>query len=114
MANPVVHFEIMGGEGSQLHDFYRQLFDWPVDADNEWNYGIVPAVGGEGIAGGIGPSFDGTSRVTVYVQVPDLQTALDQATALGGRTLMEPGEVGGVTIAQFADPTGNVIGLIKG
>ncbi len=114
MAHPVVHFEITGRDGSQLHEFYGRLFDWPIDANNEWNYGMVPAPDGEGIGGGVGPSFDGTSRVTVYVQVPDLRAALDQATALGGTTVMEPGDVGGVSIAQFADPAGNVIGLIKG
>lgn len=104
----------MGGDGSQLQEFYRQLFDWPIDADNEWNYGMVSAPDGEGIGGGVGPGFDGTSRVTVYVQVPDLRAALDQAATLGGRTVMEPEDVGGVSLAQFADPTGNVIGLIKG
>ncbi len=114
MANPVIHFEIMGGDGSQLQDFYRRLFGWPIDANNEWNYGMVPAPDGEGIGGGVGPGFDGTSRVTVYVQVPDLRAALDQVTALGGTMVMEPQDVGGVSLAQFADPTGNVIGLIKG
>ncbi len=114
MASPVVHFEIMGGDGSQLQEFYRQLFDWPIDANNEWNYGMVSTPNGEGIGGGVGPGFDGTSRVMVYVQVPDLWAALDQVTALGGTTVMEPQDVGGVSLAQFTDPTGNVIGLIKG
>ncbi len=114
MARPVVHFEIMGGDGSQLQAFYRQLFDWTIDADNEWNYGMVSAPEGEGIGGGIGPGFDGISRVTVYVQVPNLRAALDQATALGGTTVMEPMDVGDFAIAQFRDPAGNVVGLVKG
>jgi predicted enzyme related to lactoylglutathione lyase len=53
--------------------------------------------------------------VTIYVQVPDLQAALDQAVALGGKVLMPPTEIPGVvTLAMFADPEGNVIGLTKG
>ena len=113
MANPVVHFEIMGGEGAQLQNFYRQLFDWSIDADNEWNYGMVSAPNGEGIGGGVGPGIEGRNLVTVYVQVPDLQAALDQAARLGGTTVMEPTDVGDISIAQFTDPAGNVIGLYR-
>lgn len=59
--------------------------------------------------------MDGSPRVTVYVQVPDLQATLDQAVAMGGRVLMPPAEIPGVvTLALFADPDGNAIGLLKG
>lgn len=112
MANPVVHFEIVGEGGEQLQPFYRELFGWKIDADNPYQYGMTDT-GGEGINGGIGPS-PGQSRVTIYVQVPDLPAALDRAQRLGGKTVMEPMEIpGGGMIAMFADPLGNVLGLIK-
>jgi predicted enzyme related to lactoylglutathione lyase len=115
MPNPVVHFEILNGQGKpDVKDFYSSLFGWKIDANNPYNYGMVDTASGQGIAGGIGPSMDG-SRVTVYVEVPDLQAALDQAEKLGGKTVMPITEIpGAVTMAQFADPAGNVIGLIKG
>ena len=114
MPNPVVHFEILSGHnGPDVKDFYSSLFGWKIDANNPWNYGMVDTASGHGIAGGIGPSQNG-SLVTVYVEVPDLQAALDNAEKLGGKLIMPVTEIpGAVTMAQFADPAGNVIGLIK-
>lgn len=114
MPNPIVHWEILGEHGRQLQDFYAQLFDWQINADNEYDYGLVDTRTEQGINGGIGPSQDGSSRVTVYVQVGDLQATLDRAAQLGGKTLMPPMEIpGGGTIALFSDPDGNVVGLLK-
>jgi len=116
MPNPVVHFEIIGGDGKKLHAFYASLFGWKVDANNEWNYGMVDTqTPGTGIAGGIGGAMDGQARVTVYAQVPDLQASLDKAVSLGGKVLMPITEIpGAVTMAMIADPEGNTMGLIKG
>jgi predicted enzyme related to lactoylglutathione lyase len=112
MANRVVHFEIHGRDGKRTQDFYAALFDWKVDACNPMNYGLVPAEPG-GIGGGIAGS-PAAPKVTVYVEVGDLFAALAKATALGGKTLMEPDQVpGGPRIAMFEDPDGNAIGLIQ-
>ena len=114
MANPVNHFEILGNDGAALQRFYGDLFGWSIDANNPMNYGIVaPSEGG--IGGGVAASMDGSAMVTVYVQVDDLQAALDRAESLGGKTVMPPMDVrGGPTIAQFTDPAGNLIGLALG
>lgn len=114
MGNPIVHFEIIGSDAQGLQSFYRDLFGWDVDANNEFNYGMVAAPDGQGIAGGIGADPTGGSRVTVYAQVPDLQAALDKAVSLGGTAIMEPTDLGMVQIAMFTDPAGNVFGLTKG
>jgi predicted enzyme related to lactoylglutathione lyase len=102
MPNPIVHFEIVGKDGKKLQDFYSSLFGWKVDADNEWNYGLVDTeTPGQGIPGGIGPTMDGNARVTVYAQVPDLQA-------------LPPTEIpGAVTMAMITDPEGNSFGMIK-
>lgn len=110
--NPVVHFEIIGTDAPKLQKFYADLFDWKVDADNEFQYGTVEPGGDGGINGGIGGDMGGGKRVTVYVAVNDLQAYLDKAEELGGTTLMPPSEImEGVTIAMFADPEGNITGL---
>ena len=114
MPNPVVHWEIIGPDATALQGFYRDLFDWRVEAHNPWQYGLVETGGEQGINGGIGPDQQNGRRVTVYVEVDDLQGYLDKAERLGGRVLMPPADVAGVTIAMFADPAGNVTGLIKG
>jgi predicted enzyme related to lactoylglutathione lyase len=114
MPNPVVHFEIMGKESAKLGSFYSGLFGWKVDADNPMHYGMVDT-GGQGIPGGIGDEPDGSNRVTVYVQVDDLQKYLDDAVSRGGSVIMPPTEIpGAVTMAMFADPAGNTVGMIKG
>ncbi|MFN2607129.1 MAG: VOC family protein [Acidimicrobiales bacterium] len=114
MGHPVVHFEVLGKDGAALQKFYGDLFGWAINADNPMNYGMVPADEG-GIGGGVGPSQDGSSFVTFYVQVDDLQATLDQVEKLGGSTVMPPMEVPeGPKVAQFKDPDGNVIGIVMG
>ena len=116
MGQPVVHFEIIGKDAVRLQKFYADLFSWKIgDPMPEMGmYALVDA-GSSGLAGGIGQEPDGSTRVTVYVQVPDLQATLDQAVAMGGKVAMPPMEIPGVvTMAQLADPAGNVIGLVKG
>lgn len=111
MGQPVGWFEIHGS--GDLNSFYAELFDWHVDADNPMNYGMIDTHGEGGINGGIAPGE--RSWVTVYVTVDDLQAALDKAVSLGGTVVAPPMDVpGGPSIAQFADPSGNVIGLMKG
>jgi hypothetical protein len=112
MADKVVHFEVLGSDGKRLQEFYSALFGWRVDANNPMEYGRVSEEDG-GIGGGICRAR-GASRVTFYVEVPDLAAALAKAERLGGKTTMPPDAVpGGPQIAQFADPDGNVIGLIR-
>ncbi len=112
---PIVHFEIMGGEGSQLEKFYSELLGWKIDSNNPMNYGVVETGGSGGINGGVGANMDGTARVTVYAQVDDLQATLNRAEQLGGKTILAPTEVpGGPKLAMFADPAGNVTGLVTG
>jgi predicted enzyme related to lactoylglutathione lyase len=116
MGAPVVHFEIMGGKGVNLGTFYGELFGWKIDSNNSMKYGIVDTGGAPGgINGGVGVTDDGSKRVSIYAQVSDLQATLDRAEKLGGKTILAPTEVpGGPKLAMFADPAGNVTGLILG
>ena len=98
MAQKVVHFEVIGSDAKKLQDFYSQLFDWKIDANNPMNYGVVDAaeagVGG-GIASGQDPS---QSHVTFYVEVDDLDAALEKVASLGGSTLMPPMDAPTMTV----------------
>ena len=115
MPNPVVHFEITGSDGPALQNFYRDLFDWKIDANNEWQYGMVETGGEGGINGGVASGQNGDSRVTVYTQVDDPQAYLDKAVSLGATTLMPVTDIGGgMVIAMFRDPGGNTTGVVKG
>ena len=115
MPNPVIHWEITGKDAPKLQEFYSGLFGWNVSSDNPINYGLVDTQTGEGINGGIAQEQGEATRVTVYVQVDDLQAYLDKAESLGGKTILPPMEIPGiVTLAMFQDPEGNVIGLVTG
>jgi predicted enzyme related to lactoylglutathione lyase len=115
MGAPVVRFEIMGGRGNQLEKLYGELFGWNIDSNNPMKYGVVDTGGPEGIHGGVGATQEGGNRVSVYVEVEDLDAALAKAEKLGGRTILPPSQVpGGPKLAMFADPVGNVTGLLLG
>jgi predicted enzyme related to lactoylglutathione lyase len=120
MGQAVVHFEIMGKDAGKLRSFYADLFGWKINSDNPMNYGIVDReenVNGDGvgIGGGIGQIPEGSpGHVTVYVEVPDVEAALDQSESLGGTRLMGPEKVAeGIEIGIFNDPEGHTIGVIK-
>ena len=114
MGRPVVHWQIDAMDPAQSQRFYADLFDWQVDANNPWNYGVVQTGGEGGINGGIGPTQDATGTM-FFVQVDDLQAYLDKAERLGGKTIMPPTEIpGAVTMAMFLDAEGNRVGMVKG
>lgn len=112
MANPVIHFEVVGKDGPALTSFYERLFGWTTSAVEGMGYTLVEKEG-DGIGGGIGTSQDGSSHVTFYVSVDDPQAALDKAESLGGKTVMPVTTIPDmVTLALFADPEGHVVGVV--
>ena len=116
MADPVVYFEVMGGDVERQRAFYGEMFGWDV-APVEETGGAYSRVGAAdaGIEGAIGAFPGAPSYVTFYVQTDDLQAAVARANELGGKTVMEPRTVSGSTeAALIEDPDGHVVGLIKG
>jgi predicted enzyme related to lactoylglutathione lyase len=117
VANPVVHFEVLGRDPSALRSFYSEAFGWslgPVDG-SPLEYSMVNIKDAGGIDGGIGRAPEGPGHATFYVGVDDLKAALERIERLGGKTVVAPQEVpGGVTFAYFADPEGHVVGILKG
>ncbi len=116
MAAPVTHFEINAKDGKRAQDFYASLFDWKINVVPEMNYGLVDTGWKGGIGGGIGQVDANTGpSATFYVQVEDVQAYLDKAVRLGGKIVQPLVEVPNmVTYGLFADPDGNVIGIVKG
>jgi predicted enzyme related to lactoylglutathione lyase len=112
-AHQVVHWEIQSKAPERLHSFYGEVFEWKIDANNPMNYGMVASGGRDGIDGGIGGSMGPTSQVLVYVNVPNINAALDRINASGGRTIMPRTDVGPVIMGIFQDPEGNTLGLVE-
>ncbi|MGA8206451.1 MAG: VOC family protein [Candidatus Dormiibacterota bacterium] len=117
MGNPVVHFEVIGEDGTALSNFYEGAFGWEMHpaTQDPMTYVLVHPGGERGIEGGIGGTSEQDGRhVTFYVEVEDPEATLATIEKLGGRTLMAPDRVpNGPVVAMFADPEGNAIGLIK-
>jgi predicted enzyme related to lactoylglutathione lyase len=121
MGHPVVHFEVIGTDGDKLKDYYSQLFEWDIDSSNEMKYGSIAresnlSSDGVGIGGGIAQGPEGyAGHVTFYVAVPDVEASLAKAESLGGKRIFGPDAImdGMMTLGQFSDPEGHVIGLIQ-
>jgi predicted enzyme related to lactoylglutathione lyase len=121
MAQPVVHFEIIGPDPDSLRGYYRDLFGWQFDTSAEvaqavsepTNYGFVPAPdAGAGIPGGVGGGAGYPNRALFYVGVPDVEAALQHAERLGGTRQLGPATAPtGLVVGHFTDPQGNLIGV---
>jgi len=115
MTRPVVHFEIRGKDPQRLAEFYRELFGWNIDGANPMAIMTIQhGIGGPeaGVGGHIRPAE--APGVSIFVQVLDLDDTLRRAEEMGGHAVMQPFDVpGGPTVAQMADPEGNLVGLVK-
>jgi uncharacterized protein len=123
MAQPVVHFEIIGNDPQNLRDYYTGLFGWkfetpsPVakEVSEQGSYGfldLVTSEDGTGIRGGVGggPSYE--SHALFYVGVPNVEAALQKAEKLGGTRVMGPAtSPNGLVVGHFTDPEGTLIGV---
>jgi predicted enzyme related to lactoylglutathione lyase len=126
MAQPVVHFDIIGRDPVRLRDYYANLFGWtfatpsPVseEVSDPEEYGFLDLIltdDGSGIRGGVGggPGYD--SHAIFYVAVPEVEAALKRAEDLGGARVMGPAtSPSGLVVAHFRDPEGTLIGLAGG
>ncbi|MGE0135068.1 MAG: VOC family protein [Dehalococcoidia bacterium] len=110
MPNPVVHFEISGEDGAGLRQFYHDAFEWTVEAEDALGFGAV-----DGQQAGIGGMIGrGAAAVTLYIEVRDLAGTLERIRDLGGIVVQDVTEDPEMApMALFADPGGNVLGLIE-
>ena len=115
MAHEIVHWEFMGPDGAVITEFYESLFGGksePVPGFDGYNL-----VGADqaGVGGAVGQGSESMpAYLTVYVQVDDVDERLAQAEA-GGGTIVTPRTVvpGMATFGLFADPAGNVVGVVE-
>jgi hypothetical protein len=120
MHGTIGHVEVLGEDPAPLRDFYSAVFGWqvgPVEEDDpeQLEYSMIRIEDRpDGVSAGIGRRPDAYLPVTFYVRVDDIEVALAGIEARGGRTVTSRKTVGpGVSIARFADPAGNVVGLLQ-
>ncbi|HEV3200561.1 MAG TPA: VOC family protein [Bryobacteraceae bacterium] len=112
MGRPVVHFEIGCRDQARTGDFYSKLFGWQITTAGPASN--IQTGSSEGIPGHITSlGHEPEHYTTFYVDVEDVQAALDKAVDLGGKKLVGPIKIPTGTFAWFSDPDGNMIGLLK-
>jgi predicted enzyme related to lactoylglutathione lyase len=112
MGQPVVHFEIGCKNRENTEQFFSKLFGWQMQPAGPAS--MIDTAAKAGIQGHITSLGHEPHQYTIfYVQVDDVQKYLDQATSLGGKTLVPPVAIPTGTFAWFADPEGNTVGLWK-
>ena len=123
MAQPVVHFEVIGKDPDRLRQYFGDLFGWEFETPSPVapevsapdGYGfldLVTSEDGTGIRGGVGGGPGYQSHAVFYVAVPDVEAALQRAERLGGRRVMGPAtSPSGLVVGHFADPEGTLIGV---
>lgn len=123
MADPVVHFEIIGKDPGKLRRYFGELFGWQFDTSAPVSpavsepdgYGFVSRAttpDGTGIPGGVGGGAAYAAHALFYVRVPDVEAALRAAERLGGQRQMGPQRAPtGLVVGHFTDPEGNLIGV---
>ena len=111
MPHPVVHFEIRSQDPDATRNFFAELFDWQYSDGGIPGYTYVNTGAPEAIPGGIGPVQGGGDAVVFFVGVDDVESTLDRAEKLGGRTIQPATSVPGVTFGLLADAQGHVVGV---
>lgn len=114
MGNPVTHWQIITKDPDGASAFYQDLFGWKVDVANGLNYRMVDTQSdGQGVSGGIWPSPpEEHSLVQLFVDVDDVDAAVEKATKLGAAVVM-PKQVlpDGDEMAIIHDQFGITFGL---
>ena len=110
MANPVVHFEIIGTAPAALRMYYADLFGWRPQTDPSAEMGgyTIAHLGDAPVAAFV-PLGEEKQPVAWYVTfaVADVDATLTKVRAAGGSVAMEPGDVPGMgRFASAADPDG--------
>lgn len=113
MRKALIWFELAGQHSDSLRDFYEEVLGWQADARQS----PMPRNGAPARrrAGFFRRSAHAPSTppwwVTFYTCVPDLDSAIRKARALGSRVLVPPTRHGDTLFAVVSDPEGHPVGL---
>lgn len=110
----VVHFEIPIDDPVRAVTFYARAFDWTLNRFGSMEYWTTEAGQGEGIGGALVKRHAGAGVLTFYINVGNIDAALDAVEKAGGKRLTEPMAIPTVGwSAMFSDTEGNTLGLFQ-
>ena len=115
--NRVVHFEISAEKPEEAISFYKKSFNWRFE---KWagpmEYWMI-MTGDEkkpGIGGGLKMRDEGGINTVNTIDTADIDESIEKVTKDGGKMMVPKMAVPGVGwLAYFADPQGNVFGIMQ-
>ena len=123
---PVVHFEMPYEDSKRVAEFYSKAFGWNMQIMGGDYKDYVLAVTTESndhtgrpkdpgaINGGFLKKDDENNVTSVVIAVEDIEEALKDIEAAGGKILHRPSEIPGIGMwAVFIDSEGNRVSLLK-
>jgi uncharacterized protein len=121
MSGRIVHFEIPFDDGDRAREFYGNVFGWQIMKMPEMDYTIAMTGPSDPETGPVEPGFinggmfqrqEGFSGPNVVIDVPDIDAALEDVEAAGGKVGRRKEPVGDMGFAAyFTDTEGNLVGL---
>jgi uncharacterized protein len=109
----ICYLEIPTTDIPRSVSFYRAVFGWKIRERGDGATAFDDAVGGVSGAWVTGRPFSPAPGLLVYVMVDSVAATVETVVASGGRILQQSGQNAKETIARFADPDGNVLGLYQ-
>ncbi len=112
MADGVVHIEIPVKNLKETSEFYSTVFGWELTPVPNHEY-ILFTADGAGISGAfIKPDVHQVGGTVAYIQIENIENALETIGENSGQALSGRQEVGDAGwFAMFTDPDGNPMGL---
>jgi predicted enzyme related to lactoylglutathione lyase len=125
--NPVVHFEMPYKDAKRVAEFYSKVFGWNMADTGEQMGHYVTAATAETdenrmvkTPGTINGGFYSlqmapqSTAPSVVISVNDLQEAIKNIEAAGGKMLGEPQEIPGIGLwVSFTDSEGNRVSVLQ-
>ena len=118
----IVHFEIPADDQGRATDFYREAFQWTINAMPEMDFIVVITTPSDeqtgmpkspgAINGGLFAREGELKTPIITVDVEDIDATLAQVEKLGGSVVKPKDAIPGMGFyAYFKDTEGNVLGL---
>jgi predicted enzyme related to lactoylglutathione lyase len=115
MGQPVIQWQVLSHNPDKLFAFYKEVFGWEMSANNALGYREIDTGSERGIKGGMWPiPEEAPSAVSLYVEVENVEEAVERATSLGATVAIPPQNLpDGDSMAVIVDPEGIAFGLFK-
>ncbi len=115
MSHPVVRWQIVTPAPAKESAFYRSLFGWDANRDNQLDYEMIDTCSEKGIQGGIWPAPPEAPTFTqLYVEVEDCAAYVRRAVELGATVIVPVQKLpDGDRMAVLQDPCGMAFGIVE-